>query len=119
MNLGWTVVEVGWDLTVPQGGALFGIHPAGGEKPRWIIGCAFRLAIPPLGRSVLALRIEPSTSIISRGTESLLTLRWWGESRANQSLNWVSGPEGFRPDSKTFVDDSGGVKGAISDPDRP
>ena len=25
MNLGWTVVEVGWDLTVPQGGALFGI----------------------------------------------------------------------------------------------
>jgi len=69
MNLGWTVVEVGWDLTVPQGGALFGIHPAGGEKPRWIIGCAFRLAIPPLGQSVLALRIEPSTSIISRGTE--------------------------------------------------
>ena len=37
MNLGWTVVEVGWDLTVPQGGALFGNHPAGGEKPRWII----------------------------------------------------------------------------------
>ena len=25
MNLGWTIVEVGWDLTVPQGGALFGI----------------------------------------------------------------------------------------------
>jgi len=38
--------------------------------------CAFRLAIPPLGQSVLALRFEPSTSIISRGTESLLTLRW-------------------------------------------
>ena len=33
MNLGWTVVEVGWDLTVPQGGALFGNHPAGGETP--------------------------------------------------------------------------------------
>jgi Alpha/beta hydrolase domain len=25
MNLGWTIVEVGWDLTVAQGGALFGI----------------------------------------------------------------------------------------------
>jgi hypothetical protein len=25
MNLGWTIVEVGWDLTVPQGGTLFGI----------------------------------------------------------------------------------------------
>lgn len=24
MNLGWTIVEVGWDLTVPQGGSLFG-----------------------------------------------------------------------------------------------
>ena len=32
------------------------------------------------------LRIEPSTSIISRGTESLLTLRWRRQSRANPSL---------------------------------
>ena len=46
---------------------------AGGPRsePGWN-----RLAIPPLGQSVLALRIEPSPSIISRGTESLLTLRW-------------------------------------------
>src|SRR5215469_2254808 len=25
MNMGWTIVEVGWDLTAPQGGAAFGI----------------------------------------------------------------------------------------------
>jgi hypothetical protein len=25
MNMGWTIVEVGWDLTAPQGGTLFGI----------------------------------------------------------------------------------------------
>ena len=25
MNLGWTIVEVGWDLTAPQGGKAFGI----------------------------------------------------------------------------------------------
>jgi Alpha/beta hydrolase domain len=25
MNMGWSVVEVGWDLTAPQGGKLFGV----------------------------------------------------------------------------------------------
>jgi Alpha/beta hydrolase domain len=25
MNMGWTIVEVGWDLSAPQGGAAFGI----------------------------------------------------------------------------------------------
>ena len=25
MNMGWSIVEVGWDLTAPQGGKLFGI----------------------------------------------------------------------------------------------
>ena len=25
MNMGWTIVEVGWDLTAPQGGKAFGI----------------------------------------------------------------------------------------------
>ncbi len=25
MNMGWSVVEVGWDLTAPQGGSLFGV----------------------------------------------------------------------------------------------
>ena len=37
MNLGWTIVEVGWDLTVPQGGALFGITLPAAKKSRWII----------------------------------------------------------------------------------
>jgi hypothetical protein len=25
MNMGWSIVEVGWDLTAPQGGTLFGV----------------------------------------------------------------------------------------------
>src|SRR5215467_4211281 len=25
MNMGWSIVEVGWDLTAPQGGKLFGV----------------------------------------------------------------------------------------------
>ena len=33
MNLGWTIVEVGWDLTVPQGGALFEITLPAAKKP--------------------------------------------------------------------------------------
>ena len=66
-----------------------GIGETPGSPPRcWGGGCAFRLAIPPLGQSVLALRIEPSTSIISRGTESLLTLRWREADSNHQSLEF-------------------------------
>ena len=40
----------------------------------------------------------------ARGTESLQTPRWRGESRANQSLKWVfRGTGKLRSDSKTFM----------------
>src|SRR6516162_358582 len=44
----------------------------------------------PTGRSTAKGSCDRTTGAVVRGTESLLTLRWRGESRANQSLKWVS-----------------------------
>src|SRR6516164_9428019 len=43
----------------------------------------------PTGRSTAKGSCDRTTGAVVRGTESLLTLRWRGESRANQSLKWA------------------------------
>jgi hypothetical protein len=85
---------------------------------------ALRVAIrdnDPAGYDLLVNATAASSrAITSSGTESLLTLCWRGESRANQSLKvGFSGAGELRPDSETFMDDTRKRKGAIFGPDQP
>src|SRR6516165_8022638 len=65
-----------------------------------------RIAEPNPRRSWEAVspsRLDQQPAVL-RGTESLLTLCWRGESRANQSLKWVfRGTGKLGSDSKTFM----------------
>jgi hypothetical protein len=58
----------------------------------------------------------PPVDIVCRsGTESSQTPRWRGESRANQSLKvGFSGAGELRPNSETFMDDTGSVRAPFS-----
>jgi hypothetical protein len=62
-------------------------------------------------RSVaLGAEIRPDRPAQAGANGSLLTRRWRGESRANQSLKWVfRGPGELRSDSNTFMDDVGSL----------
>ena len=62
------------------------------------------------GPSMAKRSCDRTTGIVLRGTESLLTHRWRGESGANQSLKWDFLGRELRLDSKTFMDDVGSVR---------
>jgi hypothetical protein len=76
MNLGWTIVEVGWDLTVPQGGALFGITLPVAKNPDGsaITGAALEELVVDVGTTPADLPLTYPPASLDQ-SQAMLTVR--------------------------------------------